>query len=119
VIYRSRRNRKAIRINTKYKSYIRRRSADGARAKGGQQMADSELPGTRITLQDATDPSPKILTADDIQALADRLLSRGVSSLMQDQPELQRDFRLAAAALTALVHDWPTGRCSVAVIVFD
>jgi hypothetical protein len=40
-----------------------------------------------------------VLSRNDIQALAGRLLSRGMSPLMDDMPETQRDIRLAALVL--------------------
>jgi len=49
------------------------------------------------------------LTASDIQALADRLLSRGVSKLVTDRPESQRDLRAAARVIRALASDLPSG----------
>lgn len=42
---------------------------------------------------------PRKLTVNELQSLADRLLSRGVSKLFSDQPELQRDLKAAATAL--------------------
>ena len=50
------------------------------------------------------DPYPTTLTAGDIQALADRLLSRGTSRLFVEQPELQSDLRLAALVIRALLQ---------------
>jgi hypothetical protein len=49
-----------------------------------------------------TKREPRKLTVNELQSLADRLLSRGVSKLLSDQPELQRDLRAAAAALSEL-----------------
>jgi hypothetical protein len=49
-----------------------------------------------------TNREPRKLTVTELQSLADRLLSRGVSKLFSDQPELQRDLRAAATALSEL-----------------
>jgi hypothetical protein len=49
-----------------------------------------------------TNRKTRKLTVDELPSLADRLLSRGVSKLFSDQPELQRDLRAAAAALSEL-----------------
>ena len=50
---------------------------------------------------DPTHQTPQKLTTNEAQKLADRLLSRGVSKLLDDQPELQRDMRTAARAIRA------------------
>ena len=52
---------------------------------------------------DPTYPTIQKLTIDEAQNLADRLLSRGVSKLLNDQPELQRDMRTAARVIRALL----------------
>ena len=44
----------------------------------------------------------KTITIRDVQSLADRLLSRGSTKLLDDKPEQQGDMRLAAHALRAL-----------------
>jgi hypothetical protein len=49
-----------------------------------------------------TNREPRKLTVTELQSLADRLLSRGVSKLFSDQPELQRDLKAAATALSEL-----------------
>jgi len=48
------------------------------------------------------------LTTAEIQSLADRLLSRGLSALSASTPEQASDLRLASAALRALVAHWAT-----------
>jgi hypothetical protein len=45
------------------------------------------------------------LTAKEIQTLADRLTSRGVSRVLDDQPEMQRDMRIAARVIRTLLHE--------------
>jgi len=52
---------------------------------------------------DPTHRTPQKLTTNEAQKLADRLLSRGVSKLLDDQPELQRDMRMAAWVIRALL----------------
>jgi hypothetical protein len=57
--------------------------------------------------QTKADPTHRIsrkLTTDEAQKLADRLQSRGVSTLLDDQPELQRDMRAAAQVIRALLN---------------
>ncbi|HLK84203.1 MAG TPA: hypothetical protein VKT99_22295 [Xanthobacteraceae bacterium] len=49
-----------------------------------------------------TNGGTRKLTVTELQSLADRLLSRGVSRLFSDQPELQRDLKAAATALREL-----------------
>jgi hypothetical protein len=44
-----------------------------------------------------------IISQTDIDALADRLLSRAQSRLMHNQPALQADLRLAALLLNRIV----------------
>jgi hypothetical protein len=48
------------------------------------------------------DPSIIILTLREVNALADRLYSRGVSKLATDTPEQARDLRIAARLLWLL-----------------
>jgi hypothetical protein len=38
----------------------------------------------------------------EIQALSERLLARGISQLSADQPELQRDLKMAAGLILLL-----------------
>lgn len=49
-----------------------------------------------------TNRETRKLTVIELQSLANRLLSRGVSKLFSDQPELQRDLKVAATALGEL-----------------
>ena len=51
---------------------------------------------------ESTNRERRKLTVTELQSLADRLLSRGVSKLFSDQPELQRDLKAAATALSEL-----------------
>jgi len=46
------------------------------------------------------------ITIREIQALADRLLSRGLSQLSNTGPELRRDLRLAAKVIRALARSF-------------
>jgi hypothetical protein len=69
--------------------------------------------------QTKNDPAYQIsrkLTTDEAQKLADRLQSRGVSKLLDDQPELQRDMRTAAWVIHALLSkvDHAAAICSEA-----
>jgi hypothetical protein len=59
--------------------------------------------------------SPISLSHAEIQALADRLLSRGVSKLSADRPALQADLRTAAAVIRSLSREHREG---VTVTVF-
>ncbi len=47
----------------------------------------------------------RILTAAEIQALADRLSARAGSKMMEDTPSQRADLRLAAAALRILANE--------------
>lgn len=50
--------------------------------------------------------SPTItLTPDDLQSLADRLYSRGVSKLLDDMPSVQADMRHASRAIRVLLTE--------------
>jgi hypothetical protein len=69
--------------------------------------------------QTKNDPAHRIsrkLTTDEAQKLAGRLQSRGVSKLLDDQPELQRDMRTAAWVTRALLRkvDHAAAVCSEA-----
>ena len=44
------------------------------------------------------------MTTRDVQSLADRLLSRGVSKLSDDRPEHAGDLRLAAKVIRAMAQ---------------
>jgi hypothetical protein len=44
------------------------------------------------------------LTVAEVQQLADRLFSRGVSRLMNDQPSVQSDMRAASRVIRALLN---------------
>ena len=48
----------------------------------------------------------KTITIRDIQALADRLLSRGLSKLSDDRPEHAGDLRLAAKVIRAMARSF-------------
>ena len=56
------------------------------------------------------------ITIPEVQSLADRLLSRGVSRLGPDLPEQRHDMRLAAAWLRALARSF-NGRDKVDIDV--
>jgi hypothetical protein len=43
------------------------------------------------------------LTVPEVIALCDRLIARGHSIVMRDQPELQKDLRLAGRVLAHLI----------------
>jgi hypothetical protein len=45
------------------------------------------------------------LTTTELQVLADRLFSRGVSQLSADTTEQSRDFRIASRAIRSLLHE--------------
>jgi hypothetical protein len=46
-----------------------------------------------------------IVTEHEIAALTDRLLARGNSALLSDQPAMQADMRLAARILRRFLQD--------------
>jgi hypothetical protein len=46
---------------------------------------------------------PTIFKVSDIETLADRLYSRGVSKLLDDSPSLQADLRTASRLLRTLL----------------
>ncbi len=46
---------------------------------------------------------PTVFKASDIETLADRLYSRGVSKLLDDSPSLQTDLRIASRVLRTLL----------------
>ena len=48
----------------------------------------------------------KTITICDIQSLADRLLSRGLSKLSDDRPEHAGDLRLAAKVIRAMARSF-------------
>ena len=48
----------------------------------------------------------KTITIRDIQSLADRLLSRGLSKLSDDRPEHAGDLRLAAKVIRAMARSF-------------
>ena len=48
----------------------------------------------------------KIITIRDIQSLADRLLSRGLSNPSDDRPEHAADLRLAAKVIRAMARSF-------------
>jgi hypothetical protein len=60
------------------------------------------------------DSKPTILTVNDIQVLADRLTSRGVSIVLSDTPEMQADMRMAARVIRALLSKLDKAAGSVA-----
>jgi len=45
------------------------------------------------------------ISRDEISKLADRLMARGTSVILEDQPQLQGDFTLAALVLRKLVEN--------------
>jgi hypothetical protein len=49
------------------------------------------------------------LTAREVSALADRLLSRALSMLFDAQPHLKADMLLASACLRVLASAYPNG----------
>ena len=49
------------------------------------------------------------ITIREVQSLADRLLSRGVSAFGNANPEQQRDLELAAKCLRALARSFSPG----------
>jgi hypothetical protein len=48
----------------------------------------------------------KTITIRDVQSLADRLLSRGLSKLSDDRPEHAGDLRLAAKVIRAMARSF-------------
>ncbi len=50
----------------------------------------------------------QVMRAGEIQALADRLLSRSLSRLLTDRPESQRDLRTGARVIQVLTSDLPS-----------
>jgi hypothetical protein len=42
------------------------------------------------------------MTRKEIESLADRLMARGTSKILSDQPELQRDLKMAAGLILLL-----------------
>jgi hypothetical protein len=46
---------------------------------------------------------PTVFKASDVETLADRLYSRGVSKLLDDSPSLQTDLRIASRVLRTLL----------------
>jgi hypothetical protein len=51
------------------------------------------------------DPNRRVLTAAEIQALADRLVARANSKMTEDTPSQRADSALAAAALRILANE--------------
>jgi hypothetical protein len=49
--------------------------------------------------------APMTISLSDIEALADRLLTRGRSRMFADQPNLQADMLLAGNLLTRWLRD--------------
>jgi hypothetical protein len=49
---------------------------------------------------------PKTITIRDIQSLADRLSSRGLSKLSEERPEHAGDLRLAARVIRAMARSF-------------
>jgi len=48
---------------------------------------------------------PATMTVSEIHSLVDRLLSRGVTKLSNQEPEQQADLRLAARVIRALLRN--------------
>jgi hypothetical protein len=63
---------------------------------------------------DPTPHRPQTLTPAHLQRLADRLVSRGTSSLLSDSPEMQADMRVAAQVIRALLSKLDKAAGSVA-----
>jgi hypothetical protein len=53
---------------------------------------------------DVTHPNVKTLTVIEAQALADRLLSRSLSTLFVASPEVRRDLCMASRAIRSMIH---------------
>jgi len=53
----------------------------------------------------STHPRTQKLTAGEAQSLADRLFSRGVSTLATGTPEQTRDLLIASKIIRALLHE--------------
>ena len=60
------------------------------------------------------DSKPTILTANDIQVVADRLTSRSVSTGLSDTPGMQADMRVAARVIRGLLSKLDKAAGSVA-----
>jgi hypothetical protein len=50
-------------------------------------------------------PNVKTLSVPEAQALADRLLSRSLSTLFVASPEVRRDLCMASRAIRSLLHE--------------
>jgi len=50
-------------------------------------------------------PNVQTLTVPEAQALADRLLSRSLSTLFEASPEVRRDLCMASRALRSMLHE--------------
>jgi hypothetical protein len=48
---------------------------------------------------------PTTMTANEVQSLADRLFSRGVSKLLDDSPSMQADLRTASRVIRSLLSE--------------
>jgi hypothetical protein len=72
-----------------------------------------------MTVQDIDYPKVNTLTADEINSLADRLFSRGISVLATDRPEQKSDLITASRALRELLrlYDRATGRSLHAIML--
>jgi hypothetical protein len=51
------------------------------------------------------EPNAITLTTSELQTLADRLYSRGVSKLLDDSPSMQADLRIASSAIRVLLSE--------------
>jgi hypothetical protein len=69
--------------------------------------------------EDPTNHRMQKLTAGEVQSLADRLFSRGISRLSTDQPEARADLVAASQAIRALLiaFEHGTGRQLSTILV--
>ncbi len=68
--------------------------------------SSNTIPLPQMMPGEATRPArPQILTADQIKALADGLLSRGAPQLQKDTPHLAGDLRTAGHVIRGLLSN--------------
>jgi hypothetical protein len=58
-----------------------------------------------MSKNETTSPETVTLSAGEVQSLADRLFSRGVSTLSTASDQERRDLQLASRALRKLLHE--------------
>jgi hypothetical protein len=58
-----------------------------------------------MATDETTHPNVKTLSVPEAQALADRLLSRSLSTLFVASPEVRRDLCMASRAIRSLLHE--------------